>query len=344
MKISLKLLLSISLLAPFLFSLGGCGCGFSCSGGGSGDDDNPAKLTLGFSDSLPEDLSEVFIKVGTITFQRTGAEDVVVNEFTIPALGLEDAPDFQLDLLDYRGLKQLLVIENRELDAGTYSNVLIEVLGDNINDSYVVEEGSDTQIELNVLGGTLDLKDLRLFSGSQTVTIEFGLAQALVFQSENSPYMLTTTGIRMENNEKAASISGQIDSALFDSISPCNEKTKPLKGNRVYLYQEKNLLNDDLADVYTSGSTVDPVDAIAPFAVASLGLNDFTATWEYSFGFIPAGDYTMAFACDTETDDSIEYNGLTIPLPDNQVYEITLSEGDKFQCNISESIDCTANL
>ena len=94
----------------------------------------------------------------------------------------------------------------------------------------------------------------------------------------------------------------------------------------------------------TLAFVMDPLDAIAPFAVASLGLNDFTDTWEYSFGFIPSGDYTMAFACDTETDDSIEYNGLTIPLPDNQIYEITLNEGDKFQCNISESIDCTANL
>lgn len=340
MKISLNILPPILLLVPFLLSLGGCGCGFSCSGGGN--DNNPASLTLGFSDALPEDLKEVFIKVESITFRRTGSEDIVVNNFTIPQLSLVDASDFQVDLLDYRGLNQLLVIENRELDTGSYSEVSIEVLGGNINDSYVMEEGSDTQIELNVPGGSLVLKDLRLFSGSQTVTVEFSLAQALVFQSSNDQYLLTTTGIRMENNDKAAKLSGQIDSVLFDTVSPCDEKAIPTEGNRIYLYEGPDLSIERLVDVFTTETTIDqPPDAVAPFAVASMEQSSLTGNWEYSFGYVPAGEYTMAFACNTEEDDSVEYDALTIPLPEDQVYNnISLAEGETVQCNLSESPSC----
>jgi hypothetical protein len=342
MKISLKFLLPLLILAPIFVSLGGCGCGFSCSGGGN-NDNNPAKLTLGFSDSIPEDLTEVVIKVNSITFRRSGAEDVKIETFTLKIGTQEfiDVSDFQVNLLDYRGLEQLTVIENRELDTGLYSEVSIEILGDDMNSSYVIEEGGDTQTELNVPGGSLDLKDVRLISGSQTVTVEFGLAQALVFQSSTDPYLLTTTGIRTENNDEAASLSGQIDSTLFNTVSTCSEKSDPLKGNRIYLYKGWDLLSDGLADVFTTDSSPPaPDDAIAPFAVASIEFIKFTDTWQYSFGFIPAGDYTMAFACDTETDDSVKYNGLTIPLPENQVYEISLAEGDKAQCNLSESASC----
>ena len=42
-----------------------------------------------------------------------------------------------------------------------------------------------------------------------------------------------------------------------------------------------------------------PSDVVAPFAVASLVQNALTANWEYVFGFLPAGDYTLAFACNT---------------------------------------------
>ena len=59
MRTPVKILLSTLLLAPFLQFLGGCSCGFDCSGSGNSNDNNPAILTLGFSDSLPEELKEV---------------------------------------------------------------------------------------------------------------------------------------------------------------------------------------------------------------------------------------------------------------------------------------------
>jgi hypothetical protein len=182
---------------------------------------------------------------------------------------------------------------------------------------------------------------MQLSSGEQPFTVEFGLAQALQYEASSDTYLLTTNGVRIENNLKAATLSGTIDSVLFDSVSPCNEKSPPTKGNRVYLYKGSSLLPENLADVFNIGSTTTiPANAIAPFAVASIAENTFTGNWEYAFGFIPAGTYTIAFACNTAADDAVEYNGLTIPLPINQKYEITLTEAQKGVCNLKESARC----
>jgi hypothetical protein len=336
--ISLRVVASIALIAAFLLPISGCGgCGFSCND----DDGVPALLTLGFSDSLPEDLKQVVIEVDAIIFQRIGAEDVVIDTFTIKEQGLSEADTFQVDLLAYRGVNQLIVIKDLELDTGTYSDVRINILTNDVNHSYV-QEADDSLKKITVSGGQLKLPGLRLSSGSQAFTVEFSLAQALQHQSGSDQYLLATNGIRVENNKTDATLSGQIDSALFNGVSPCDQKADPQKGNRLYLYNGKvGQKKERLADVFTSGSiTTPPADALAPFAVASLENNALTGNWDYSFGYLPAGDYTLAFACDTEKDNSVEYNGLIIPLPEGQVYELTLSASEKAQCNLAAGASC----
>lgn len=326
------------LTAAAVLPLSGCGCGFSCNGDDGG---NPTRLTLGFSDALPEDLKQVVIKVDSIIFRRLGAEDRVIDTFTIEEQGLVEVDTFQVDLLDYRGVNQLIVIKDLEIDSGSYSEVLIRILGNDVNDSYV-QEADDRLKRITVSGGELKLPGLRLSTGSQAFTVEFGLAQALQYQPVANQYRLATNGIRIENNRTGATLSGQVDSSLFNSVSPCDQKDDPQKGNRLYLYTGKaDLQKQRLADVFTSASsTVPPADALAPFAVASLENNSLTGNWEYSFGYLPAGDYTLAFACDTENDNAVEYNGLIIPLPVGQVYEFTLLEAERAQCNVTEEATC----
>ncbi|MCB1703519.1 MAG: DUF4382 domain-containing protein [Halioglobus sp.] len=332
MKHPFKLLFSCLLPLVLLLPLGGCSCGFDCNNDDD-DDGNPALLSLGLSDSLPEDLTEVVIKVDAITLRRSGVEDVVIDTFTID--GLANVDSFQVDLLEYQGVKQLLVIEDLELAPGTYSGLSITILASSVNESYVQQADNDERKALRVSTGFQSLPGFQLVSGSQTYTVEFGLGQALEYDDATDTYLMTTNGVRIEDNTTAARLSGTVDSDLFDSVVPCSEKGTPTKGNRVYLYEGTRLLAENLADVFTSQSdTAAPDNAIAPFAVASMVIDDFTENWKYSFGFIPAGSYTIAFACDTEADDAVNYNGLTIPLPIDQKYEITLTEGQNGTCNL----------
>jgi Domain of unknown function (DUF4382) len=333
MRISLTMLFPAALLVCLILSVGACSCGFDCD---SDDDSNsngdPAFLTLGFSDSLPEDLKEVVIEVDSISFRRSGAAAVEVNTFTF---GGVDTQTFKVDLLKYPGANQLVVIEDLKLDAGTYE-VSIAILDDSVNNSNVQEAADDVRKALTVSGGVLTLPGMQLASGNQAFTVEFGLAQALQFQTATETYLLAPNGIRIENNLTGATLSGLVDSTLFDTVSPCSEKNPPTSGNRIYLYKGVDLAQD-LADVFTSASVpTPPGNALAPFAVASLN----ETTGEYAFGFLPAGDYTLAFACDTAEDDAVVWNDLTIPLPVDQVYQITLSRGEKAVCNLAEGASC----
>lgn len=333
MRRTLQLLLPVLLLILAQLPLSGCGCGFDCN---SNDDDNPtdpALLTLGLSDSLPEDLKEVWIEVDAITFKRSGATDVVINEFTI---GSAQVGTFKINLLEFPGTRQLTVIQGLELATGTYE-VSIKVIANGINSSFV-KDANDVSKAITVSGDTLTIPGMKLAAGNQVFTVEFSLAQALS-QTSSDRYLLAATGMRLENNLTDATLSGTIDSDLFDTESPCSAKETPTSGNRVYLYQGFDPAKD-LVDVFTSASSVTPPNsALAPFAVASL-TETTSGTWNYAFGYLPAGDYTLAFSCNTGADDSIEWNELTIPLPVNQVYDIKLSEAKKSICNLTTAANC----
>ena len=327
---------TVLLLSSMVF-VGGCSCGFDCN-----NDDNrgTTTLSLGFSDALPEDLKQVVIEVDSITLLRNSGDDVVVDSFTIPALGLVSVDTFQVDLLQYRGRNQLVVITDLEIESGNYTQVQISVLGGDVNRSYVQEE-DDTLRELSVSGGILTLPGTDFARSDQAYTVEFSLAQSLRVDASGVRYLMTTEGVRLENNATAASLSGRVDSSLFDSVSPCDEKTDPAEGNRIYLYEGSPAASRRLGDVYTSGSsTTVPSDVVPPFAVASLVQNTLTANWEYVFGFLPAGDYTMAFACNTAADDPVNYDDLVVPQPINQSYSITLTEDTASVCDITDSASC----
>jgi hypothetical protein len=325
------------LLLALLTTLGGCGCGFDCN---SDDDKGPASLTLGFSDESLDALKQVVIEVDSISFRRSGVADVVVDSFTIDALGLEDAASFQINLLDYIGRNRLLVIEDLELEAATYSSVLVTLLDGDVNLSYVQESDDDLQ-PLNQQGTGLSLPGFTLSSGAEDYTIEFSLAQSLRYQTASEDYLLTTEGIRVEDTDAAASLSGRIDTSLFDTVSPCDAKADPLAGNRVYLYGDIGLSDAQLVDVYTDGSSNTPPGiAQAPFAVATLFEEAATATWQYVFGYLPAGAYTLAFSCDAAEDDPVDFDGISVPLPADQTYEIELEAGESAICDLAASASC----
>ena len=335
---TVKLLPVGFLFSWLILSLGGCGCGFDCNNGNNND--QPTAFSLGLSDSVPEELKQIVIEVDSITFVRNGADDVVVDRFTIEQLDLVDVDSFQIDLLDYRGVNQLVVIDSLDLDRATYREILISVLDGDINRSYA-QEADDSLKQINVPAAGLTLPGVEVTGNEQQFTVEFGLAQSLQFQASDDSYLLATDGIRLEDNATAATLSGRVDTTLFDSEAPCDEKEDPEVGNRIYIYQGIDLRERQLSDVFTSDSSATiPAGALAPFAVATLTENSLSGIWEYSFGYLPAGDYTMAFACDTQEDDPVDFDDLVVPQPENQVYELTLDEEERAVCDLDEAADC----
>jgi hypothetical protein len=338
MNSTLKICSATTLALAMLLSFRSCGCGFDCN---SNSRRETASLTLALSDQALEQLKEVVITIDQVTFVRSGADNVVVDTFTIPSLGLEDVDSFQLDLLDYLGRNTLTIITGLEMDVGSYSSIQFNILDTDINFSYVLES-DDAQKQINVASSILSVSGFTLSAGSESYVVDFNLAQALQYRSLEDDYLLATDGIRVEDTTTAARLSGSVDSSLFNSVSPCDEKEEPESGNRIYIYSGINLADGSLADVYTdNSSTVVPDVVVAPFAVGSLYDDPVLGGWQYIFGFLPAGNYTLAMSCNALDDDPVEYDEILVPLPAEQIYEIELSEAELATCDLTADDSCS---
>ena len=58
------------------------------------------------------------------------------------------------------------------------------------------------------------------------------------------------------------------------------------------------------------------------------------------FGYLPAGAYTLAFSCDAAEDDPVDFDDISVPLPDDQTYEIELEAGESAICDLAASASC----
>jgi hypothetical protein len=330
---------AVALLAALsTLGLSGCGCGFDCNNGSNND--GPTVLDLGFSADAPEDLKQVVIEVDRITLVRPGGSDVTIDRFTIEELDAVDADTVQIALQQHVGLNQLLVARNIEAGAQSYSGVRLQILDGDINRSYV-QQPDDILKPINLAGSELSLPGFTLATGDQTVTVTFGLAQALQFREGSDDYLLAADGMRVQENGTSASLTGRVSSALFDKESPCDAKEEPEAGNRIYLYAATGLGSNQAGDVFNADSATDIPDGItAPLAVATLTRDALTGNWQYALGFLPAGDYTLAFSCDAADDDAVDYDGIAVPLPADQLSELTLREGDNAACDFDTTGSC----
>ncbi|MEE8057249.1 MAG: DUF4382 domain-containing protein [Pseudomonadales bacterium] len=322
-------------LATALSACGGSSGGANfIIGGGANVSDETGTVSIGLSDAPVDELKEVVIEIDKITLRKTGEDDVEIDRFTSTDLSIVDVDTFQIDLLQYRGNKQAIVIDNLVVTAGKYSDLILSILDEDSNKSYVVEL-DDTQVEIKVPSDTLQLGGFTVDAdGVQTFTIEFDLRQALAYRTGPEVYNLKPRGIRIEDNATAATLLGTVESSLFDTGSPCDSKTDPNVGNVVYLYAGHDLDVTKLIDVYDPEVAIPPDESIEPFASTSVVAGATEGT--YDFGFVLAGDYTLVLSCDAEGDDSETYDAITLPLPTDQVKEVSLGSTTETRFNFTD--------
>ncbi len=327
----LKYLVALPLLSLLPFLHGCDTCGFNCSD--DNDDNEPASLTLSFSDAPLEDLKKVVIEVERIEFRRSEGEDLVVETFDLSTSA--GAENFQVDLLLFSGRDRFEVLTGLTVEADFYNEIFIAInTDDNANTSYVLDD-QDTQRMLRVNEGTdgLTLEGRQIDADNENITVEFGLARALKFNSNDDTYTLDEEGIVLIDNTLASSLGGFVDEELFDTVDGCSTVDGDATvGNRVYLYEGTDLDQEALADVFTANAS-DSAGRIAPFAASTL--RDGSLGWQFTFGFLPSGDYTIAFSCDAEEDDARTIDDITVPLPEDQIFEITVGTQENIICRFN---------
>lgn len=291
----------------------------ACGSEGSSDaSEQLAKISFSVSDAPVDSASEVVVAFDQIELKHENGKSYIINVDT----DSQGNNYQQIDLLKYQGKDAAMIITEEELPVGTYKEMIIHTKPGSMN--YVEDNGLH---DLKIPSNKLKLGGFVVDSTAvQSFTIEFDLRKSLVLRgntSNNKGYNLKPHGVTIIDNGDAASLWGHVDPALFTAGENCTAD-----GNFVYLYaghghQNATLIdNIDVNDPDFEQSTLLPESYVAPYASVAVNENG-----DYAFGYLPAGDYTVAFTCNAVLDNPIQYNSeIKIANPDNQRHEIVLEK------------------
>jgi len=262
----------------------------ACGGSGS-----PAGGTVDvrLTDMPVDDADEVVIAISGVAFKPNGSAPEIVEDFSPRSI----------DLLQYQNGQTAILLQNMPMDAGRYQWLrLILDTESNVRDSYIVIDGQEC--ELNVPSGAeTGLKMHRLIdvpvAGNLALTVDFDLRKSIhappgqASGACTTGYQLRPT-LRLVNDADVGAIDGTVSFESGAVPLECRPK--------VYLY-EGAVTPDDEEDETAAEPDVDAL------AVIGVDIPDEAVSGTFTAAFIPAGEYTVAFTCneDTDADETLDF-------------------------------------
>ena len=309
-----------------------------CGSDSSDSEPTTAKVSFSIADAPVDNALEVNVTYQSITLKRNGEDDI-----ELPLVDEEgnEAPQ-QINLLDYQNGDSLLILSEVELPVGDYQELIINTQGCPQNQNGSTEDCNVVEEDGSILPLKTPSNKLRLggftvsVEATQAYTIDFNLRKSLVSTANESSYNLKPHGVTIVDNQSVGSIFGSVDANLFMAGETCEADT----GNVVYLYaglvDETSVLGDEF-DPDVDNNV--PEDVVAPYASKMLQLDDSTDLYSYSFNFLPAGDYTLAFSCSAVNDDPEYYDEIMIADPAEQTKQTPLAEGENLMIDFAEIVE-----
>lgn len=315
---------------PF-FLLAGCDSS-SDSSSGETTPTQTALVSFSVSDAPVDEADNVVVAFDALELIHENGQRYFLN-----VVDTDEEQEYQqVDLLAYQGNDSRLILSDERIAIGNYKELIVHTTSKGNSDlNYVIANGRH---DLKVPSDKLRLGGFEVTSETvQAFTIEFDLRKSLVLRGNsgnNNGYILKPHGVKIVDNGAATSLFGNVDQALFAQGDACMADS----GNFVYLYQghdhaEGTLVdNIDVNDEEYNDDLPLPENYVEPYA--SVGVLE---NGDYFFGFIPAGDYTVAFTCSAHVDHPVQYDFIKIANPSEQVAEITLEPTVEYEHNFRET-------
>lgn len=288
MKYPVLKTVSIATLAAAVAACGGSGSG------GSDSEEATGTASLSLTDAPTGEFSKVVITFTGVILKPADGEAI---EFVF------DQPR-ELDLLTLQNGETATLLEDEEVTAGEYSWIRLTLDEDNL---YVIDDsdGSGGQKTLAVPSGAqTGLKLVSGFTvaagGTHNFTIDFDARKSIVDpQGSGVADYFLKPALRLVDNLEVGSIVGEVD---YGSINQDENLTACDYEGSVYVYQGADVTPTDL-NVNTEGG---------PLMAVPVSNEDQAGLYDYKAAFLPAGDYTLSYACqldDNEQDDTLEFLG-----------------------------------
>jgi hypothetical protein len=245
-------------------------------------------------------VSQVLVNITGLEF-RTASGGTAKLEFSAPE---------PVQLTSYADGNALRLFTDEELSEGTYTGV--RLLFEDSDDIGSLTDATGAQFPIRAGEGDyapIDVKVEEDSSSRDSVTLTLDLRQSLTFDDDNDEYTLTPI-LRSVVTEDAGGIQGTVDAVC----TPGDLNTVAA----VYLFQGADIVADD-----HDGAGVEPYGTTP---VVSNG----SGTFSYAFRFLPAGEYSIALACDGNQEDPSDDDDLDFQAATN----VTVEEGETLTHNM----------
>lgn len=262
--------------------------------GGSSSDNPPPQtgdMQLSMTDAPADDLARVQLTLNAVALKP--AQGGMIRRDLDKPLIIED-------LLALQGAKSTVIMPTTEVPAGRYNWIRLYVQGGDGN-TFVIDD-SGNQFPLYVPGQQNNQdreRHVQLVSGfivpvdgKVNFTLDVDLRRAITKPANQNHYLLRPA-VRIVDNSEVGIIEGTIsDSLINDESCTSMMEGDTLEGNAVYLYSGNDAVTGDVF-VDDQGN---PADGDNPVTTATVNYNS-DSVYEYQIGFVPEGDYTLAFTC-----------------------------------------------
>jgi hypothetical protein len=285
------------------------------------DSDSTGQITVAVTDSPVDYAEEVVVQFTGVELKPAGGE-VIVRDFTTPKT---------IDLRALDGGDRVLLLDGEEVPAGEYTWMRLKVVADpnEAGDSWIGIDGADC--ELRIPSG--DERGLQLIRGftvgvgtTTDYTIDFDLRKSVIRPPGQTTEVPVCDGqaytlkpvLRIVDMLEVGTISGTVD-GTFAGEQCGTTTTGPYPGN-VYLFgpvtETEPGTPDDYDGIWDDLNGADPI--------ASTMVDPDTLT--YTIGFVPAGNYRMAYTCSND-EPEVDANEADLPPGADEVVAFTPADG-----------------
>jgi hypothetical protein len=311
----------------------------SCGGSSSESEESTPAIPLvsfAIADAPADSVTSVNVTFSSITLKSTSDNEDDESGINIPILDDDGNPTTQtIDVMDYQNGEELIIIENFELAAGDYTNLILNTSGcpqnPNGSDEFCWVIDNDTRKPLKTPSNKLKLGSFSVSGEEQQIyTIEFNLRSSLTSTAGGSAFNLKPHGIRIVESTEVGAVHGSVDANLLSAAEGCesNFLENTDHGKVVYLYQGEMAEGLVLVDEFDPDEAENsrPENAVKPYGSDALSFDVNTNSYVYSFSHLPTGNYTLAFSCSAIDDSANEYDSIVIANPELQVHTVTIEK------------------
>ncbi|MDM7859462.1 DUF4382 domain-containing protein [Alteromonas sp. ASW11-36] len=286
-------------------ALAGCMFGLVACGGSSGGSDSevvapstpqPTLFSLAVSDAPIDEAISV-----NVYFDQVELVGAAGGPITFDVRD-ENGDPKMIDLLQVQGADFEPIVTDTEIPSGEYNQLRLSV-----TDESFIEMESGT-FPLRVPSNELKLDGFSALPGFQAAyTVEFDLRKGLVDPVGQDVILLKPRGVRLVANDDVGILSGTVDESLIIATE-CAVKDDAMAGNAVYVYEGVGL---DFANLGDDADAFEGDTEVRPLTIVPVNFNASEQNYEFVAGFVPEGEYTLAFSClalfdEPESDENAE--------------------------------------